>query len=129
MQSNSLANQELEEFQPDAAPKDSVKTHTCECSCSNSVRANIENPRGNLEKLSPNESVKGAHTVLRGSVRASEGFSESKPEAAKPRGAQPPSFAVEGLPSVTLLKGYFFHTAPRIFNSCLEYQSNEVHLR
>ena len=41
----------------------------------------------------PKESVKGDDTVLRGSVRAPEGFSEGKAEAAKPRGAAP-----EGLP-------------------------------
>ena len=38
-----------------------------------------------MEKLSPKESVEGANTVLRGSVRAPEGFSEGKPKAAKPR--------------------------------------------
>ena len=38
-----------------------------------------------MEKLSTKESVEGADTVLRGSVRAPEGFSEGKPEAAKPR--------------------------------------------
>ena len=36
-----------------------------------------------MEKLSPKESVKGADTVLRGSVRAPKGFSEGKPEGAK----------------------------------------------
>ena len=35
---------------------------------------------------------------LRGSVRAPEGFSEGKPEAAKPRGHSPQGFAAEGLP-------------------------------
>ena len=40
-----------------------------------------------MEKLSPKESVEGANTVLlRDSVRAPEGFSKGKPEAAKPRG-------------------------------------------
>ena len=34
----------------------------------------------------PKESVEGADTVLRGSVRAPEGFSEGKPKAAKLRG-------------------------------------------
>ena len=74
------------------------------------VKATVENPRGRVEKLCPKESVEGAHTVLRGSVRAdtapkdsvkaSEGFSEGKPEAAKPRGARrsPRGFAAEGLP-------------------------------
>ena len=38
-----------------------------------------------MEKLSPKESVKGGDTVLWGSVRAPEGFSEGKPRAAKPR--------------------------------------------
>ena len=50
------------------------------------MKANVENPRGSVEKLSPKESVEGADTVLRGSVRAPEGFSEDKPEAAKARG-------------------------------------------
>ena len=49
-----------------------------------------------MEKLSPKESVKVANTVLRGSVRAPEGFSQGKPEAAKPRGRNPQSFACEG---------------------------------
>ena len=63
-----------------------------------SLKATVENPRGSVEKLSPKESVEGAHTVLRGSVRAPEGFSEGKPEAAKPRGRSPRGFAAEGLP-------------------------------
>ena len=54
-----------------------------------SLKATVENPRGSVEKLSPKESVEGADTVLRGSVRAPEGFSEGKPKAAKPRGAAP----------------------------------------
>ena len=41
-----------------------------------SVKATVENPRGSEEKLFPKESVEGADTVLRGSVRAPEGFSE-----------------------------------------------------
>ena len=53
------------------------------------MKASVENPRGNVEKLSPKESVQGANTLLRGSARAPEGFSEGKPEAAIPR-AQPP---------------------------------------
>ena len=50
------------------------------------VKATVENTRGSVDKLSPKESVEGANAVLRGSVRAPEGFSEGKPEAAKPRG-------------------------------------------
>ena len=46
----------------------------------------------------PKESVDGDDTVLRSSVRASEGFSEGKPEAAKPRGRSPRGFAIKGLP-------------------------------
>ena len=38
------------------------------------------------KKLSPKESVKGANTVLRGSVRAPKGFSEGLPEE-NPEGA------------------------------------------
>ena len=51
-----------------------------------------------MKKLSPKESVEGAHTVLRGSVRDPEGFSEGKLEAAKPRGRSHQGFAAEGLP-------------------------------
>ena len=36
------------------------------------MKATVENPRGSVEKLSPKESVEGADTVLRGSVRAPE---------------------------------------------------------
>ena len=50
-----------------------------------------------MEQLSPKESVEGADTVLRGSVRAPEGFSKGKPEAAKPRGCSPQGFSAEGL--------------------------------
>ena len=39
-----------------------------------------------MEKLSPKESVEGADTVLRGSVRAPKGFSEGLPED-NPEGA------------------------------------------
>ena len=46
------------------------------------MKATVENPRGSVEKLSPKESVEGADTVLRGSVRAPKGVSEGKPEAA-----------------------------------------------
>ena len=42
-----------------------------------------------MEKLFPKESFYGADTVLRGSVRAPEGYSEGKPAAAKPRGRKP----------------------------------------
>ena len=40
-----------------------------------SLKATVENPRGSVEKLSSKESVEGADTVLRGSVRAPEEFS------------------------------------------------------
>ena len=49
-------------------------------------------------KALPKESVEGADTVLRGSVRALKGFSEGKPKAAKPSGRSPQGFAAEGLP-------------------------------
>jgi hypothetical protein len=62
------------------------------------VKATLENPRGSVEKLSPKESVEGADTVLRGSLRAPKGFSEGKPEAAKPRGRSPRGFVAKGLP-------------------------------
>ena len=51
-----------------------------------------------MEKLSPKESVKGADTVLRGSVKAPKGFSESQPKAAKPRGRSAQGFTAESLP-------------------------------
>ena len=77
----------------------------------------------------------GADTELRGSVRVPSGFSSAKPSSAKPCGLCPLGFAASGLPSenpmgaLTLplaqcwhpqhspLRGQFFHTAPRIFNS------------
>ena len=46
----------------------------------------------------PSGECLGADTVLKGSVRAPEGFSEGKPEASKPRGRSPQGFAAEGLP-------------------------------
>ena len=49
-------------------------------------------------KTVPLRRVSRAMTLLRGSVRAPEGFSEGKPEAAKPRGHIPQGFAAEGLP-------------------------------
>ena len=58
------------------------------------MKATFENPSGSVEKLSPKESVKGAHTVLRCSVKAPK----ANPEAAKPRGCSSQGFAVEGLP-------------------------------
>ena len=61
------------------------------------MKATVENPRGSVEKLSPKESVEGADTVLRGSVRAPEGFSEGKPEAAKSRGRSPQGSSGQGL--------------------------------
>ena len=51
-----------------------------------------------MEKLSPKESVEVADAVVRGSLRAPEGFSKGKPEAAKPRGRSPRGFAAECLP-------------------------------
>ena len=60
--------------------------------------SNFENPWVSVQKLSPKESVEGAHTVLRGSVRAPVGFSEGKPKAGKLRGRSPQGIAAEGLP-------------------------------
>ena len=88
-----------------------------------------------MEKLSPKESVEGGDTALRGSVRAPEGFSEGKPEAAKPK-AQPQRFCNRGFAQVksrgsphtapqhsvgtrgNLPRRQLFHSAPRIFNNC-----------
>ena len=60
------------------------------------LKAKVENPKDSVEKLSPKESVKGAITMLRGSVRAPERFSQGKPEAAKPRGRSPQGFTAVG---------------------------------
>ena len=60
-----------------------------------------------MEKLSSKESVECAKTVLRGSVRAPEGFSEGTLK--------------------NLFRGQLFHSAPRIFNSCSEYQFCEAY--
>ena len=54
------------------------------------MKVTVENPRGSVKKLSSKESVEGADTVLRGSVRAPEVLSKGKPEAEKPRGRRPP---------------------------------------
>ena len=53
------------------------------------MKATVENPRGSEEKLSPKESDEGADTVLKGVVRALEGFSKGKPKAANRGGAAP----------------------------------------
>ena len=50
-----------------------------------------------MEKLSPKESVEGADTVLRGSVRALEGFSESKPLGFAAEGSQGVRCQVSGV--------------------------------
>ena len=106
------------------------------------MKATVENPRGSVEKLPPKHSVEGPDTVLRGSVRAPKGFSEGKPKAAKPRGRSTRGFAQEKSPGSphtdpqhsvgsrgTLLWGQLFHSAPRIFNSCSDYQNHEVYWR
>ena len=76
----------------------------------NALKVTIENPRGSVEKLSPKESIEGADTVLRGSVRAPEGFSKGKPKAAKPRGRSPQGFSAKGLPEESPKRGL---TVPR----------------
>ena len=99
------------------------------------MKSTLENPKGSVAKLSPKESVEGGNTVIRGSVRAPEGFSEGKP-----KGAQPPRISSQGFArgksrgsphtapqrSVgtqgTLLRGQLFHSAQRIFNTCSDYQ-------
>ena len=70
-----------------------------------------------MEKLSPKESVEGAITVLRGSVRAPKGFSEGKPEASKPKGLRPLRFEASGFPSRNPLGAL---TLPRITVSVTE---------
>ena len=51
-----------------------------------------------MKKMSLKESVQGAHTVLRDSVKAPKGLSKDKPEAPKPRGRSPQDFAAKGFP-------------------------------
>ena len=63
-----------------------------------------------MEKVSPKESVEGANTVLRGSVRASKVLQRS-------------------IARGTLLRGQSFHSASKMFNSCSDYQNHEVHWR
>ena len=93
--------------------------------------------RGAVGKTAPKESKDGDHTALRGSVRAPKGFSEGKPE-----GAQRPRVCLRKFqrepshwpaaqcrhPRNSPEGRFFFHTAPRIFNSCLVYQNHEVYL-
>ena len=104
--------------------------------CQDSLKATVKNVRGSVEKLSPKESVKGANTVLRGSVRAPSRFFTGKPLAVKPWGLQPFWFCSLGFAlrislgsphtasqhSVgtqgTFLRGLVFPSAQRIFNSC-----------
>ena len=62
------------------------------------MKATVENQRGSVEKLSSKESIKGAQTVLRDRVRLPKGFTEGKPEAAKPRGRSPQGYEAKGLP-------------------------------
>ena len=54
--------------------------------------------KATVEKLSPKESVEGADTVLKGSVRTHKGFLGGKPEATRPKGRSPRGLAAEGLP-------------------------------
>ena len=64
---------------------------------SDNLKAIVEIPRGSVEKLFPKE-VEGADTVLRGSVRAPEEFSQRKPKVTKPKGRSPRDFAAEDWP-------------------------------
>ena len=93
------------------------------------MKATDQNLRGSVEKLSPKESVKGADTVLRGSLRDPEGFSEEKPKVLQlmvcPHTAPQHSVGTQGI----LLRGQLFRCAPRIFNSCSDYQNHEVYWR
>ena len=57
------------------------------------LKVKVENLKGSVENLTPEESIEGANTVLRGSVKASEG----KPKATKPRGKSLQGFAAKGL--------------------------------
>ena len=50
------------------------------------MKATVENLRGSVEKLFPKESVEGADTVLRGSVRAPEALSLGDRYSTLPQG-------------------------------------------
>ena len=96
-----------------------------------------------MEKLSPKERVEGSHTVLKGSVRAPEGFYKGKPKAENRGGAAPevlhprvcprkiprePSHCPAAQCSVgtqgTLLRKQFFSTLPQGFS--IVAQTNKI---
>ena len=56
---------------------------------SNSLKASVKNMRGSVEKISPKESFEGAHSVLRGSLRAPKRFFKGQIRGCKTEGAQP----------------------------------------
>ena len=104
-----------------------------------SVKATVENPRGSVEKLSPNESIKDGITALRGIFRGqtrgcktegvqslrfcSRGFARGKSRGSPPTAAPQHSVGTRG----SLLRGQLFHSAPRIFSSCSDFQIHEVY--
>ena len=85
------------------------------------LKTTVENPRGSVEKLSSKESVEGAHTVQRGSVRAPE---------ENPKGALTlPRSTVKAPEELSWGRSFLHITDPRIINSWSDYQNHEVHLR
>ena len=59
----------------------------------------------------------GDDTVLRGSVRAPEGFSEGKPKAAKPRGRSPHTAPQHSVSTLNTFLGDSFSTLPLGFST------------
>ena len=71
------------------------------------VKATVENPRGILEKMSPEESVEGVNTLPR-----------RKPSHCPAAQCRHPRHSHEG---------QLFYSAPRIFNRCSDYQNHQFH--
>ena len=71
-----------------------------------------------MEKLSPKETVKGTHTVLRGSVRPPEGFSRASLRLQNRGSPAPKILQPRNSPEWTV-----FPHCPGIFNSCPDYQN------
>ena len=86
------------------------------------MKANVENPRDGVEKMSSKESVNGAHTVVRGRVRTPNGLPKENPKGG-PHTAPQQSLGTQG----TVKREQIFQTAPKIFNSYSDYHNQEVH--
>ena len=92
-----------------------------------SMKATVKNPRGSVEKLSPKESVEGKPETTNPRVRSPPRVCSQVFAREKSRGS--PHTAPENsvCPWGTLRRGQLLHSAPRIFNSCSDYQNHEFH--